>query len=108
PFLGRDPADEGEIVSTIRVEGNQIPRQAMMDGARKVRPRNRFPLVVGNRDELHLGEGRISRPEIGQVLPSVQGGEAFVRQMAEGREMQEVDMEMEDVIAPGLPPSGGQ
>ena len=48
PFLGRDPADEGEVVVRLGLEGVEVERQAVMDGADEARPGQRPPRQVGD------------------------------------------------------------
>ena len=70
-----------------------------MDGPDEIGVGHRPPLVVGNADQLHFREGRETGPEVGQVEPPVKGGEAAPGEMAEQREVDEIDMEMKDVVA---------
>ena len=68
-----------------------------MDGGDEIGVGDRLALRVRDRDQLHFRKGRESRLEIGQIEPAVQGRQALAGEMAEDREMQEIDMEMEDV-----------
>ena len=96
-LLRRDPPDKGEIVASPRTRRDQIARHAVMDGRDEIGADEGQALIVGDRHQLHLRKGPIGRMEIGQILPPVQGGDALVREMPEGREMEKVEVKVDDV-----------
>ena len=53
--------------------------------------------MVGDRHQRKLGEGAVRDRQVGQVQPAMLGGERAVGDVAEQREMQIVDVEVEDV-----------
>ena len=66
-------------------------------GRDKIGVRQRFALVVGNRDQWHIAESGIERLEIAQILPAVKRGQGPGCQRAEKREMKQIDMKMKNV-----------
>jgi hypothetical protein len=83
---------------------DEVARQAVMDRRDPVERRQGLALGVRDRDQRHLGEGAIERRQVGQVLPTVQRGERRGRDLAEQREVQDVDVEMQDVELGAAPP----
>ena len=79
----------------------QVDREAVVDGRREVGVRHRAALSVGDRDQRHVVEAQIEREQIGQVLAAVQRGDSAARDRPEQREMELIDMEMQDVEVVG-------
>ena len=79
----------------------QVDRQAVIDGRREVRVRHRAALVVGDRNQRHVVEAEIERQQIGQILAAVQRGDGAARDRPEQRELELVDMEVQDVEVVG-------
>jgi hypothetical protein len=75
-LLGGDPAEEGQVVARPVTEGVQVARQAVVDRAPPVGPRDRPALVVRDGDERHPGVLVEQRPQVGDVQPPVQGRDA--------------------------------
>ena len=79
-------------------ERDQVARQAVVDRAGELR------VGIGRRwsseiETRGIAEGAEGGLEIGQVLAPVQGRQALAGEVAEGGEMEEIDVEMEDVEA---------
>ena len=98
PLLGRDAAEEGEIAAGgARAETVEFARQAVVDGAHPVDRRHRRALGVGDGDQRHVGEDAVERHQVGQVEPAVQRRHRGGGDGAQQRELQEVDVEVQDV-----------
>ncbi len=96
PLLRRDAPEEGEIVAASRGERQQV-RGRPCGPARPVHRRHRPALAVGDRHQRHLGERRLERLQVGQVEPAVQRRHRARGEVADQREVQQIDMEMQDV-----------
>jgi hypothetical protein len=68
-----------------------------MDRAQPTQMRKRAPLVVGDRNQRDVREGREKGRKIGQVETTVHGRHGSPGERARQREMKIVDMEMQDV-----------
>ena len=105
PLLGADPSEKGEIAAAgVRREGIELRRQPVVHRAQPVPVGARPPLVIGDRHERELGEDPIRHGQIGQIQPSMLGSQRKRGKIAEQREMQVVDMEVQDVEF-GRPPA---
>ena len=71
----------------------------MVDGRLPVGRRDRPALVVGDRDERHLGILVEQRPHVRRVQPAVQGRDARAWVAPQQREVQVVAVEVDDVEA---------
>jgi hypothetical protein len=71
PLLRRDSSHEREVAAAIRVEPRDAGRDAVVDRAPPVGPRDRLALRVRDGDERHLRELTIERLQIRQVEASV-------------------------------------
>ena len=102
PLLRRDAAEKGDVVAARPgVRAMQVDRQAVIDGRREIRVRHRAALIVGDRNQRHVVEAEIERQEIGQVLAAMQGGDGAARDRPEQRELELIDMEVQDVEVVG-------
>ena len=79
----------------------QVDREAVVDGCREVCIRHRATLVVRDRDQRHVGKAQIERKQIGQVLTPVQRGDGAACDRPKQREMELIDMEVQDVEVVG-------
>ena len=101
PLLRRDAPEEGQIAAGPRAGPVQGHGNAMMDGAGKIRFRHGSALRAGDRNQRHVVEPHIEGKQIGQVLAAVQRGHRPARERAEQREMELIDMEVQDVEVGG-------
>ena len=101
-FLRRDAAEKGEVAAArLRGAAMQATREAVVDGGREVCVRHRAALGVRDRNQRHVVEAQIEREQIGQVLAAVQRGDSAACDRPEQREMELIDMEMQDVEVVG-------
>ena len=103
PLLRRNTAKEGEV-SAARVcgEGQQILRQSMWHRAGPAYRGQRKALAVGYRDQRDVRKGGVVGLEVGKVEAAVQGRQRAVGETGHEREMQQINMEMDDVEIVGL------
>ena len=74
-----------------------------MDRAGEVRVRHRPALRVRDRNQRHLAEAQVEREQIRQVLTAVQRRDRAACDWPKQREMELIDMEMQDVEILGPP-----
>lgn len=75
PLLRRDPAKEGEIAARLRMEGQQLLGDAVVDRGLPVGVRQWPPLRVGDGNDRHVGKFGVEELQVVDVLSAVQGGE---------------------------------
>ena len=101
-FLRRNAAEEGEVVAfRRRAERQQVHGKAMMHLADPVHRRHRLALIAGDRDERNVGKGRVDVLELRKIQPAVQGRDGPVREIADQRIVQDVEVEVENVEGVG-------
>src|ERR1700691_4896216 len=75
----------------------QNSRNAMVDRRNKIGMGQRFALVIGDGNQRHVAEAGIEGLRAPQNLSAVQCGQGPCRQRAEKREMEQIDVKMENV-----------
>ena len=93
----RKAADECEILPRLRMVPQQVRRQAVIDGRLPVHVRQRLSLIVRNRNHRHLAEFLVQRHEVGQVETTVERGDMRMATAARQREVQVINVVMNDV-----------
>jgi hypothetical protein len=83
------------------VELIEVIRQAMIDGALPIDPRQWLPLGVGNGHDGHVGESPVKLRQVGKVEPAMQRGDVRRAAPAAGRIVQIVDVEVNHIEVGG-------
>jgi hypothetical protein len=97
PFSGAIPTEERKIATGLWLEGKQIARQSVMDGADPVRMGQIPPLVVRNRDQREVPKRPVEGREIRQVQSPVLGRQSPICEGANERRMQNIDVEVKNI-----------
>src|SRR5690606_15565129 len=98
PFFRRDSPEEREIIASWRLDRTeQVERQAVMNRADPIDRRHWQALMVGDGDERRLAEGAVEGLEVGQIEAPVQCGHRGRMQTAHGRQVNEIEVEVDDV-----------
>jgi len=79
----------------------QAGRDSVVDGAREVSLRHRTALRVRDRNQRHVIETQIERQQIRQILTAVQRSHGAACDRPKKREMELIDMEVQDVEVVG-------
>jgi hypothetical protein len=96
-LLGRDPAEESEVLARLLVERVQLVGQAVMDGAAPVREVERRTLRVRDGDDRNVAEPAVEGRQVRNVETSVKRRDVRRWLPARERKVQVVDVEVDDV-----------
>ncbi len=102
-LLGRDAAEEGEVIARRAVEGVEFGGHAMQHRAGPVGPGQGLALVVRDRHQRELRPAAVGVRQPLQVQPPVQGGEGLAGRVLEEGELDHVGVEVDDVELIGPP-----
>jgi len=97
PLLGRDAAEEDEVVTAAGARIVAIERQAVMHGRQPVHLAEGWPLCVADRDEGELGKAPIERGQPVDVQPAMQRRQHGKPEAPQRQKRQEVEVVVDHV-----------
>jgi hypothetical protein len=103
-LLGRDAAEEQQVVAAPIARHEQVGGQAVIDRRVPARVRQGLALVVGNRHDRHVLVFVVQRRQVFQIEPPVQRRDVWHVRSAAERKMQIVDVIVHDVVRGDVTP----